>query len=146
MGAMLRISVLEDKDDQRARTAELARRWGMERGAAAAVSEFASREAFLSGGGLASDVALLDIALPGDVKGGLAAAMELRRASEQAVICFLTDMAQFALEGYECFPQAFLVKPVAYQACAGSWTSPRASSPGRTTGPFSSRPRAGLAA
>lgn len=113
---MFTVSVLEDRDDQRAKTAELARRWGMERGAAVALSEFASREAFLRSGGLSSDIALLDIALPGDEKGGLAAAMELRHASEQAVICFLTDMVQFALEGYECFPQAFLVKPISYPA------------------------------
>lgn len=55
-------------------------------------------------------MALFDIELPGI--NGMEAAKRFREANENAVIIFVTNMAQYALAGYEVSAMDFIVKPV----------------------------------
>lgn len=58
------------------------------------------------------DVLFLDIEMPG--ADGLNVAREIREKDSSVAIVFVTNMAQFAIEGYKVNAIDFMVKPVGY--------------------------------
>lgn len=58
------------------------------------------------------DVVFLDIEMP--KIDGMTAAKTLRERNQDTVIVFITNMAQYALKGYEVDAVDFIVKPVTY--------------------------------
>lgn len=58
------------------------------------------------------DIVLLDIEMP--VLNGLQTAQRLRNADPSVQIIFVTNLAQYALNGYDVNAVGFLVKPVKY--------------------------------
>lgn len=58
------------------------------------------------------DVIFLDIEMPGS--DGLTTAREIRSRDEAVSIIFITNMAQYAIHGYEVNAVDFMVKPVGY--------------------------------
>ena len=60
------------------------------------------------------DLVLMDIGLPGI--SGMEAAEMLRPRDEETLLIFVTDLAQFAVKGYEVGALDFVVKPVNYQS------------------------------
>lgn len=61
----------------------------------------------------AYDIIFMDIELP-DIN-GMDAAMKLRSFDKQAVLIFVTNMAKYALKGYEVDALDFMVKPINYR-------------------------------
>lgn len=60
------------------------------------------------------DLIFMDIGLPG--VNGLEAAQLLREHDPETLLIFVTDLAQFAVRGYEVDALDFVVKPVNYQS------------------------------
>ena len=60
------------------------------------------------------DLVFMDIALPGI--DGMEAAQLLREKDAETLLIFVTDLAQFAVKGYEVDALDFVVKPVNYQS------------------------------
>jgi DNA-binding LytR/AlgR family response regulator len=60
------------------------------------------------------DLVFMDIALPG--VDGMEAARLLRECDAETLLIFVTDLAQFAVRGYEVDALDFVVKPVNYQS------------------------------
>lgn len=58
------------------------------------------------------DLVFMDIAMPHI--DGLETARELRKKNKTTALIFVTNMAQYAIEGYEVDAMDFLVKPVEY--------------------------------
>ncbi len=58
------------------------------------------------------DIIFLDIEMPG--MDGMETAHEIRRTDQAAGIIFITNMAQYAIRGYEVSAIDFMVKPVNY--------------------------------
>lgn len=58
------------------------------------------------------DLVLLDIQMPG--LDGMAAAQRLREKDSRVLIMFVTNMAQYAVRGYDVGAVGFLLKPVSY--------------------------------
>jgi Response regulator of the LytR/AlgR family len=58
------------------------------------------------------DLILLDIQMPG--LSGIETAKELRRMDSRVVLMFITNMAQYAINGYEVEAVDYVLKPVAY--------------------------------
>lgn len=60
------------------------------------------------------DLVFMDIGLPG--VDGMEAAHLLRERDAETLLIFVTDLAQFAMKGYEVDALDFVVKPVNYQS------------------------------
>ena len=60
------------------------------------------------------DLVFMDIGLPGI--NGMEAAQLLREHDTQTLLIFVTDLAQYAVKGYEVDALDFVVKPVNYQS------------------------------
>ena len=58
------------------------------------------------------DVLLLDIVMP-KMK-GMDAAREIRKRDQRVLIIFITNMAQYAINGYEVGALDFVLKPIKY--------------------------------
>ena len=60
------------------------------------------------------DVILMDIEM--GLMDGMEAAQEIRKRDEAVSILFVTNMAQYALEGYKVQAMDYILKPISYQA------------------------------
>ena len=58
------------------------------------------------------DILLLDIEMP--KLNGMDAAREIRKIDSRAIIIFITNMAQYAINGYEVGALDFVLKPIKY--------------------------------
>lgn len=77
------------------------------------ILSYADGEAFVEGRPERVDIALLDIEM--EPLNGIEAARRIRAFDDDMVIVFVTNLFQFALEGYEVQALDFIVKPVRYQ-------------------------------
>lgn len=120
---MLRIAVVDDEQEQRALLESCLDRYGQENAQPLALSLFGDAQEFLRQDPGDFDIVLLDIQMPG--LDGMAAARQLRQRNRQLVLIFITNMVQFAVEGYEVDAMDFIVKPVSYYRLASSITKAR---------------------
>lgn len=110
---MYRILLVEDDDREAMRLSSLLERYGKERG-----KEFQTKRlgsAFdLPEEAATADLVFLDIELPGT--NGMKAAEELRASGLDVPIIFVTNLAQYAVQGYAVSALDFIVKPVDFAA------------------------------
>jgi DNA-binding LytR/AlgR family response regulator len=109
---MINLAIVEDEEPAQKTLSGYLAQYGKDRGVAINVSVFGSANPFLDAAHAGFDVVLMDIMLP-DLN-GMEAAKELRRFDKKAIIIFVTNMAQFAVGGYEVQALDFIVKPVSY--------------------------------
>ena len=97
---MAKIAVVEDNDAMRAQLCGFIAQYAQESGHQLDVTAF-------------SDGAqLLDIEMP--TLGGMPTAERIRRQDPEVVLVFVTNMAQYAIRGYEVDALDFVLKPVSY--------------------------------
>ncbi len=58
------------------------------------------------------DIILMDIEMPGI--DGMTAAEEIRKVDKDVIIIFITNMAQYAIQGYKVRAHSYILKPVNY--------------------------------
>ncbi|HJA29439.1 MAG TPA: LytTR family DNA-binding domain-containing protein [Candidatus Olsenella pullicola] len=87
-------------------------RFGTERGVSFTVEALSSALEFLERRPVA-DIVFLDIGLPGI--SGMEAAEVMRQTDTVTPIVFVTDLAQYAVRGYQVDALDFMVKPVEYE-------------------------------
>ena len=108
---MYRILLVEDTPEE-----EAVLRAHLERYAAETGNEFKltwQQSAFeVAGGELHFDLIFLDIQVPGI--NGMEAAQLLRDSDEETPIIFVTNLANYAVKGYEVNALDFIVKPIGY--------------------------------
>lgn len=68
---------------------------------------------FLNDAQLGFDIVFMDIELP--TLNGMDAARRFRESDMNAVIIFVTNMAQYAIKGYEVNALDYVLKPISYQ-------------------------------
>lgn len=105
---MINVAVVEDNPEERARLIDYLHRCS-ER---FAVEEFSSAVDFLTNYVPKYEIVFMDIDMP--YLDGMSAARKLRELDDRACLIFVTNLAQFALKGYEVAAFDFIVKPVTF--------------------------------
>lgn len=109
---MIRVAIVEDDEKDSALLEKYLAEYGKENGEAFSVDVFADPLVFLGQYDASYDIVFMDIELP-DMN-GMQASARLRKTDEDVMIIFVTNMAQFAVKGYEVDAFDFVIKPVAY--------------------------------
>lgn len=111
---MLRVAIVEDDPTCSALLQEFLSRYGDENGEALDVTVFADGLDIVENYRPVYDVILLDIEMP--QLDGMTAAQRIRAFDPTVVLIFITNMAQYAIRGYEVDAMDFVLKPVNYFA------------------------------
>lgn len=106
------VAIVEDTQSEADVLKQYFSRYGAEKGMEFKVAHFTSAEDFLDKYRPIFDLVLMDIGLP--KMGGMEAAGRLRELDQTTTLIFVTNMAQFAVRGYEVDAFDFVVKPVSY--------------------------------
>lgn len=108
---MYRALVVEDEPSEAQRLSDYLRRYGDAHGEAFHITWIKSAMEMLSDKGR-YDLILLDIDLPGI--SGMEAAQLMRVYDETTPIIFVTNLAKYAVKGYEVGAMGFIVKPITW--------------------------------
>ncbi len=109
---MKNIAIIEDEEEALKILRGFLDRFGEEEKEQFHVAHFSDAFSFLEGYAGAYDLILMDIMLPS--LNGMELAKRLRELDKSVPIIFVTNMAQFAVKGYEVEASDFIVKPVSY--------------------------------
>ncbi len=110
---MIRLLIVEDKKSDSNTLTEYVSTFSKKNNMEIKADVYSSAEEYLSEGGEKKyHVAFLDIRLPGT--DGLNLANTIRKNDKNIVIVFITNLAQFAIRGYEVEAKDFIVKPILY--------------------------------
>lgn len=109
---MIRVAIVEDESAVAENLAGYLARYGQENGRELSVTRFDNALKFLSVGSGNFEVVLMDIELP-DLD-GMSAVAKLRETDGNVLVIFVTNLAQYAVKGYEVNAFDFIVKPVSY--------------------------------
>ncbi len=111
---MLNIAVVEDSPDDLDHLKAHLTRYEQERGGPLRIDCFSNAEDLLASYRPDYDLVLMDIELPG--ANGMMAARALRILDPHVSLVFTTNLASFAVDGYEVNALSYLLKPVGYPA------------------------------
>ena len=109
---MLNIAIVEDDPQAAGLLTDYLDRYAQERGISCNSVIFNDAVDFLTGYKASFDLVFMDIELPG--LDGMEAARRLREMDRSVILIFVTNMANFAVKGYEVDALDFIVKPVTY--------------------------------
>ena len=109
---MLQIAIVEDDLCNREQLNEYILRYGTEVGENFRVSCFTCGDDLLKQYDSRFDLVLMDIEMPG--ADGMQTARRLRQIDDQVVLVFITNMAQYAIQGYTVQALDYILKPLSY--------------------------------
>ncbi len=108
----VRIALIDDAPEIRAQLSEYVTRFGKENSMQLETLEFPSGDALLKDYSPVYDLLIFDIDMPGT--NGMDTARQVRRMGENVVILFITNIAQYAINGYEVEAVDYVLKPISY--------------------------------
>jgi len=109
---MISVAIVDDENEQVQILTSYLERYAQEHDIDFHTSSFSGALAFLNEVHTIFDIVFMDIEMP--YKNGMEAAMEMRKLNTESCLIFVTNMAQYAVKGYEVDAMDFLVKPVPY--------------------------------
>lgn len=108
----LRVAIVEDEESQYKILNEYLLRFAEESGECLEIEYFNDTVGFISDYCYNFDLIFMDIMMP-DLD-GMKAAEKLRKMDENVALIFVTNMEQYAIQGYNVSALYFLLKPVQY--------------------------------
>lgn len=109
---MIRIAIVEDEAAVAEQLREYVERFCKENGQEADVTLFSNAMVIVEDYRAVWDIILMDIEMP--YLDGMSAAQRIREIDSAVVLIFVTNMARFAIKGYEVDAMDFVLKPVKY--------------------------------
>lgn len=111
---MIRIVTVEDEESAANILKKHAERYNSENGKKLSITEYRDSLSFLANYKSDADLIFMDIKMPG--MDGLTCAHRLRKTDSSVILVFVTDMVQYAIDGYSVEAMDFIVKPITYDA------------------------------
>lgn len=108
----MRIAIVDDEQAMRKQLAEYIKKYADEQQLQLDTCSLPSGDALLQSEDRAFDIIIFDIDMPGT--SGLDTARKIRETDENVVILFVTNIAQYAINGYEVDAVDYIIKPVGY--------------------------------
>ena len=108
----MRIAIVDDEPAMREQLANYIDQFAAEKRLALETCLFPSGDALLKSQDRDFDIIVFDIDMPGT--NGLDAARRIRESDENVVILFVTNIAQYAINGYEVDAVDYIIKPIGY--------------------------------
>ena len=115
---MFSVAIVEDDDRFAVTIREYLERYGCENGQEFKITWFPDGAAIADGYRGGFDIILMDIEM--GLMNGMEAAAEIRKLDEEVTIIFITNMAQYAIQGYSVHALDYVLKPVSYVALSQS--------------------------
>lgn len=112
----MRVAIVDDAAQDAQRLETYLQRCGRETGCEYQTSYYSSAADFLACRDQSFELVIMDIDMPG--LNGVEAARQMRQRGDGTVLMFVTNMAQYALAGYEVEAVDYVLKPVSYQEFA----------------------------
>lgn len=109
---MYHIAIVEDERNFTTQLQEFLTQYQKENNVAFKVTTFGDGAEILAGYQQIYDIILLDIEMP--KVNGMEAAEQIRRLDAEVVLMFITNMASYAIRGYEVGALDFVMKPINY--------------------------------
>lgn len=107
---LIRIAIVEDEPTERDRIKVYLEEIAQEDQTQFDIEQYSSGMAFVMRGMKDYDLVLMDIDMPN--LNGIETAKALRKVDQSATLIFVTNMAQYAISGYEVNAVDFILKPV----------------------------------
>jgi DNA-binding LytR/AlgR family response regulator len=111
---MIRIAIVEDDESDTRIIREHIERYEQERGTKFQVEAFEDGEDIVQNYGGCFDIVLMDVEMA--CTDGMTAARAIREVDSEVVIIFITNMPQYAMEGYKVEALDYVLKPLSYFA------------------------------
>ena len=116
MAFTLNVAIVDDLPEEVEALAKLVERYCGKRGYELVLSRFNDSIRFIANYRSAYDLVFMDIDMP-DMN-GMQVAWQLRQTDEKVVLIFVTNLAQFAIQGYDVSATDYILKPVEYNVFA----------------------------
>lgn len=110
---MVHVAIIEDNEMERETLSSFVIAYGEKNNLTIHVDGFSSAEPFLNSNTCAYDIIFMDIELPG--MNGMQASYEFRKSNHDSILIFVTNMASFAIKGYEVDAMDFVLKPIRFE-------------------------------
>ena len=107
---MVKIAIIEDSQIDREALKRMLQRFSTQEGLEIFIDEFESAVQFFMKYQPVYDLIFMDIDMP--QMNGMEAAQRLRRLDKRVLLVFVTNMAQYAIKGYEVDALDFILKPI----------------------------------
>ena len=110
----VKIAITENEELTRGQIRLFLNRFSEEQSLPLAIHEYSNGKELLEAPSLQPDIILLDIDMP--EMDGMSAAQKIRETDSDVILIFITQLAQYALQGYRVQAFDYLLKPVAYSS------------------------------
>lgn len=111
---MIRFALVEDDPAYQAQVKEYLKRYFSTLGEQHSLKTFQDGDEIVFGYRAEFDVILMDIQM--GFMDGMTAAKEIRKLDAEVILIFITNMSQYAIEGYAVDALDYLLKPLSYYA------------------------------